>query len=57
MWQIHLYIMVMLVLGLPMDVFHMQRRFYFLRILVRLIFPIQMPFLFYAHKTKIKENA
>jgi hypothetical protein len=36
-----LYVMVPLVLGLPLDVFHMQTRFYFLRTLVRLIFPIQ----------------
>ncbi|CAM6061885.1 unnamed protein product [Sphagnum tenellum] len=36
-----LYVMVPLVLGLPLDVIHMQTRFYFLRTLVRLIFPIQ----------------
>jgi len=36
-----LYLMVPLVLGLPLDMFYMQTRFFFLRTLVRLTFPIQ----------------
>ncbi len=57
MWQILLYVMVPLVLGLPLDVFHMQTRFYFLRTLVRLIFPIQVPFPLHEHKARIRGNA
>ncbi|CAK9862679.1 unnamed protein product [Sphagnum jensenii] len=36
-----LYILVPLVLGLPLDIFHMQTRFYFLRTLLRLTLPVQ----------------
>ncbi|XP_024397473.1 uncharacterized protein [Physcomitrium patens] len=36
-----LYLMVPLMLGLPLDMFYMNTRFYFLRTLVRLTFPIQ----------------
>jgi hypothetical protein len=37
--------MVPLVLGLPLDLFYMETRFFFLRTLVRLAFPIQVCFL------------
>lgn len=40
--QVLLYLMVPLVLGLPLDMFYMQTRFFFLRTLVRLTFPIQV---------------
>lgn len=43
--QVLLYVMVPLVLGLPMDAFYGQTRFFFLKTLVRLTFPIQVFFL------------
>lgn len=41
-WQILLYLMVPLVMGLPRDILYKQTRFFFLRTLVRLAFPIQV---------------
>jgi len=42
-WQILLYVLMSVLLWLPSNVLYMQTRFDFLRTIVRLTFPIQVP--------------